>query len=112
MCAANRKGTTIILITHDMNLAVRYSTRFLVMDQGELVFQGSRSEFFRQFRQIRSSVLVLPEIYELADKLRENGLTLVPQAYTVRDFVDAVTLCQPETPSTGAAATDTGGEAA
>ncbi len=112
MCAANRKGTTIILITHDMNLAVRYSTRFLVMDQGELVFQGSRSEFFRQFRQIRSSVLVLPEVYELADKLRENGLTLVPQAYTVRDFVDAVTLCQPETPSTGAAATGTGGEAA
>lgn len=94
MCEANRKGTTIILITHDMNLAAKYSTRFIVMDRGELVFQGSRSEFFRQFRQIRSSVLVLPEIYELAEKLRENGITQVPEVYTVRDLVEVVSVRQ------------------
>jgi energy-coupling factor transport system ATP-binding protein len=104
MSEANRKGTTIILITHDMNLAAKYSTRFLVMDRGELVFQGSRSEFFRHFRQIRSNVLVLPEIYELAERLRENGIDQVPEAYTVRDFVDAVTVCLPRQPSTAAGA--------
>ena len=99
MCEANRKGTTIILITHDMNLAAKYSTRFVVMDHGELVFQGSRSEFFGQFHQIRSSVLVLPEIYELAVKLRDNGMVQVPEVYTVQDWVDATSVLRPCPPS-------------
>jgi energy-coupling factor transport system ATP-binding protein len=92
MCEANSRGTTIILITHDMNLAARYSNRIIVMDGGEMVFSGSKSEFFRNFRQIRSSVLVLPEIYELAQQLRNLGMSEVPEVYTVKDLVDAVAI--------------------
>lgn len=111
MCEANRKGTTIILITHDMNLAAKYSTRFVVMDHGELVFQGSRSEFFSHFRQIRSSVLVLPEIYELAEQLRTNGMAEVPEVYTVQDLAESVTVRQPGEACSSAPAADARGEA-
>ena len=90
MQEANSRGTTIILITHDMNLAAKYSNRIVVMDRGEVVFCGSKSDFFRDFRSIRSGVLVLPEIYELAQILRDKGLGPIPEVFTVQDLVNAV----------------------
>jgi energy-coupling factor transporter ATP-binding protein EcfA2 len=90
MMDANSAGTTIILITHDMNLVARYSSKILVMDEGEVVFYGSKRDFFRSFSTIRSSTLVLPEIYELAQILRERGGFQVPEVFTVEDFVNSV----------------------
>jgi len=90
MQEANSRGTTIILITHDMNLAAKYSNRIVVMDRGEVVFCGSKSDFFRDFRSIRSGVLVLPEIYELAQILRDEGLGPIAEVFTVQDLVNAV----------------------
>lgn len=90
MMDSNRLGTTIILITHDMNLVAKYSNRILVMDEGEVVFYGSKSDFFRDFFTIRSSTLVLPEIYELARILEEKGIWQLPEISTVEDFASAV----------------------
>ena len=90
MGEANRAGTTIILITHDMNLVAKYSNKIVVMDEGQVVFCGSKSEFFHDFPDIRSSTLVLPEIYELAQILRQRGIGQVPEVYTVEGFVDVV----------------------
>ncbi len=90
MMDSNRLGTTIILITHDMNLVAKYSNRILVMDEGEVVFYGSKSDFFRDFFTIRSSTLVLPEIYELARILEEKGICQLPEISTVEDFASAV----------------------
>lgn len=90
MQEANRRGTTIILITHDMNLAAKYSNKFMVMDRGEVVFFGSKSDLFRNLGRIRSSVLVLPEIYELTQALHERGMSQIPELFTVEDFANAV----------------------
>jgi energy-coupling factor transporter ATP-binding protein EcfA2 len=90
MQEANSRGTTVILITHDMNLVAKYSNRIVVMDRGEVVFCGSKSDFFRDFGTIRSGVLVLPEIYELAQILRDKGLGPIPEVFTVLDLVNAV----------------------
>jgi energy-coupling factor transporter ATP-binding protein EcfA2 len=90
MGEANRAGTTIILITHDMNLVAKYSNKIVVMDEGEIVFCGSKSEFFHDFSDIRSSTLVLPEIYELVQILCERDIGQVPEVYTVEEFVDVV----------------------
>jgi energy-coupling factor transporter ATP-binding protein EcfA2 len=90
MMDSNKLGTTIILITHDMNLVAKYSNRILVMDEGEVVFYGSKGDFFRDFFQIRSSTLVLPEIYELARLLEEKGICQLPEVSTVEDFASTV----------------------
>jgi hypothetical protein len=60
------------------------------MDRGEVVFCGSKGDFFRNFGKIRSGVLVLPEIYELAQILRDEGLGPIPEVFTVQDLVNAV----------------------
>jgi energy-coupling factor transport system ATP-binding protein len=90
MRETNKAGTTIILITHDMNLVARYSNKIMVMEKGEMVFYGSKSDFFRDFSTIKSSTLVLPDIYELAQILRERGICRVPEVSTVEGFINAV----------------------
>ena len=77
----NRQGTTIILVTHDMNLVARYCTRLLVMDRGEMVYQGTPREYGRAFDAIRSDALVLPDIYAVGRELRRRGLN-VPEVLT------------------------------
>jgi energy-coupling factor transport system ATP-binding protein len=90
MMDANRSGTTIILVTHDMNLLAKYANKVMVMEEGEMVFYGSQSDFLRDFSAIRSSTLVLPEIYELARILRERGICQVPEVSTVEDLMNAI----------------------
>jgi energy-coupling factor transport system ATP-binding protein len=90
MMETREAGTTIILITHDMNLVAKHSNRIIVMEEGEVVFCGSKSDFFRDYDSIRSSILVLPEIYELAQTLHERGVCQMPDVYSPQEFVDAV----------------------
>ena len=90
MMEANERGTTVILITHDMNLVAKYCDKVAVMDQGELVFYGSAIELCRDLSVIRSNCLVLPEIYRLAQILRQQDALQIGEMLTVEDFVNAV----------------------
>jgi energy-coupling factor transport system ATP-binding protein len=40
----NKNGTTIILVTHDVNFAAEFCSRFLLMFNGEIVGDGNREE--------------------------------------------------------------------
>jgi energy-coupling factor transport system ATP-binding protein len=44
----NDSGTTIILVTHDMDFACEYCSRFLLMFDGEAAAEGTRSEVLSQ----------------------------------------------------------------
>jgi energy-coupling factor transporter ATP-binding protein EcfA2 len=90
MMDVNRKGTTILLITHDMNLVASYCNKVLVMDAGEMVFLGSKVEFCKGFATIRSNALVLPEMYQLGQALAERGITEGANIFTVQDLAERV----------------------
>ena len=90
MIEAKNRGSTIILITHDMNLVFRYCNKIMVMDEGELVFFGTRGDYYQQFDSIRSDALVLPEICALRRTLSERGISNLPQFFSVKEFLDAV----------------------
>jgi energy-coupling factor transport system ATP-binding protein len=82
----NQQGTTIVLVTHDMNLVARYCTRLLVMDKGEMVFQGTPREYGAAFDTIRSDALVLPDVYAVGRSLRRRGLP-VPELLTADELL-------------------------
>ena len=65
---------TIIMITHDMNVVAEYAKRVMVMDQGNLVFDGNKRDLFEDLDRLHQFNLDLPTCARLATKLKEKGL--------------------------------------
>jgi ABC-2 type transport system ATP-binding protein len=82
-----RKGTTIVLSTHDMGTAERLCDAVMMMHQGKKVLDGSVEEVKK--KEVRETVRVvfeghapslegLPQVAEIKDYGREKGLILKP----------------------------------
>lgn len=80
----NRKGRTIILVTHDMELVGEYAKRCIVMDKGKIIADGSAREIFSQEDLIERANLMRPEISNLGKLLGE------PRMATVEDCLRCV----------------------
>ncbi len=65
---------TIIIITHDMNLVARYSKRCIVLDEGKIVYDGSKNEMFENETFLDEHNLSLPDVSKLAKTLKNKGL--------------------------------------
>ena len=65
---------TIIMITHDMNVVGKYAKRVIVMDQGNLVYDGNKRDLFEDIERLHKFNLDLPTSANLAVKLKEKGL--------------------------------------
>lgn len=63
---------TIIFITHDMEVVAKMSKRVLVLDKGEIVFDGSKNELFRNEEIIRDHSLTLPSVVKMLIKIKEK----------------------------------------
>ena len=61
----NEQGMTIILSTHDVDMAYNWADSVHVLDKGRLVFSGTPEGFFSHPREVYESGLVLPSFYEL-----------------------------------------------
>jgi len=69
------KGITIILITHYMDEAVQ-AGRVVVMDEGNILTQGSPREVFSQVELLKQHHLDVPQATELSYRLRACGCKL------------------------------------
>jgi energy-coupling factor transport system ATP-binding protein len=61
----NAAGTTIIVITHDMDFVHTIASRALVLRQGELAFDGAVAELFAPGADLKSFGLVSPATEDL-----------------------------------------------
>jgi energy-coupling factor transport system ATP-binding protein len=69
-------GHTIIVITHDMQLAADYAERVIVMTEGRVMADGSPEEIFLQPELLRRAALTMPPVAELSLALRANGIEI------------------------------------
>lgn len=65
----NRRGITVIAITHAMWLVARYTHRVAVMSGGKKVFDGTPEELFADEELLSSQMLSRPQIVELSLRL-------------------------------------------
>ncbi|MGJ9382153.1 ABC transporter ATP-binding protein [Salipaludibacillus sp. CF4.18] len=54
------KGTTIVFVTHDMDLVDNYCEKVFVLDQGEIAYQGHTQSFWENESLVRKAHLRLP----------------------------------------------------
>ena len=64
----NREGTTVVLITHDMHLALEYTDRVLVMSEGKLVADDDPARVLTSAEICRQADLVTTGLYTLAQR--------------------------------------------
>lgn len=58
----NRDGTTVLVVTHDMQLVTEYATRTIVVGDGRVVADAPTAEVFSDETLIRSAGLRLPPL--------------------------------------------------
>ncbi|SDB31135.1 energy-coupling factor transporter ATPase [Eubacterium oxidoreducens] len=79
-------GVTIILITHNMEEVVDADTLF-VMKEGKVLMQGTPEEVFAQEKLLSEAHLQLPQVTQMANCLREYGLSLSNPILTTTQLV-------------------------
>lgn len=78
-------GMTVVFITHFMEEAVRAS-RVVVMDNAEVLMDGTPREVFRQADRIKAAGLDVPKAAELARELRKKGIPMPDDILTASEF--------------------------
>ena len=84
-----KKGVTVLLITHYMEEVVDADYVY-VMDQGQIVMQGTPREIFSQVGTLKEHRLDVPQITLLADLLRQSGLDIPIGVLTRQELIDAI----------------------
>jgi energy-coupling factor transport system ATP-binding protein len=67
-------GTTILFITHDMQLVAEYAQEVAVMQRGRVIFQGTPRALFQEPELVQQAYLALPALAELGRRLGHPGL--------------------------------------
>ena len=70
----HKNGTTIVMITHDMDIVSKYATRTIAMKAGSLVLDGKTSEVFSNTEVLKDTFVTPPQCVQLSQKLRADGL--------------------------------------
>jgi energy-coupling factor transport system ATP-binding protein len=85
------EGITVVHITHYMEEAVD-ADKVIVMEQGKIVLQGTPEDVFSQVEVLKGIGLDVPQVTELAYRLRVEGLDVPQNLLRVEEMVDAI--CQ------------------
>ena len=83
------EGKTIINITHYMDEAVR-ADRVIVIDDGNVVLDGTPAEIFAEVDKLRGAGLDLPQCTDLAIKLSAKGIDVSGDINTPEQCADAI----------------------
>ena len=85
----HNNGKTIIIITHDMDLVNTYTKRVVMLERGQVTFDGSPSELFAYIKGYDR--LDTPSVIKVAEKLKEKGMDIdIKQIHTNEDLVEAI----------------------
>jgi energy-coupling factor transport system ATP-binding protein len=74
-------GTTLVFITHDMQLVAEYADEVAVMSSGRVIFQGPPRGLFLQPAILSQASLTLPPLVELSHRLG------IPPLLTIDEWV-------------------------
>jgi energy-coupling factor transport system ATP-binding protein len=81
---------TIILISHDMNLVYQYATRVVVMNEGQVSFDGNKVKLFSTDIYKRNH-LTKPDVLDLIDHLNKSlGLKLDYNIFNEKELLEKV----------------------
>lgn len=68
------QGTTIVMVTHDMDLVDEYADTVILFDQGKVVYNGAPYHLFANPEQIGDHAIIPPLHYRLLQPQKERSI--------------------------------------
>ena len=84
-----QENVTVILITHYMEEVI-HADHVYVMDEGNVVMQGTPKEIFSQVETLKHYRLDVPQVTLLAHELRKSGVDIPEGILTTEELVSAL----------------------
>ncbi len=84
------QGITVLLISHRMEDAARRAQKLFVMNQGQIVLQGSPQEIFEQRDELYEIGLEIPPLNEVLWQLRKCGYPVRTDIFTIEDVEEEI----------------------
>jgi energy-coupling factor transport system ATP-binding protein len=70
----NEMGTTVLMITHQMEYAANYAHRAVVLQSGEIQFDGPIKDLISNRQLMTENYLDLPEVAKIAGQFNKHGI--------------------------------------
>ena len=84
-----QRGLTLVYVTHLLEEAA-LADRVIVLEQGHVAAEGTPTALFADLDRLRELRLVIPDLAELGERLRKQGIQIPPDALTPDALVDAL----------------------
>jgi energy-coupling factor transporter ATP-binding protein EcfA2 len=85
----NKRGATVVMITHDMDLIAQYAQRTVVMGDGKVILDGPTREVYQEGELLARTFIAPPQVTQLAQALAEYGIP--PNVLTTDELCAALT---------------------
>lgn len=83
-------GITILLVSHSMEDVAKYVERLIVLNRGEVLYDGTPKEVFVHYRELEKVGLAAPQVTYLMHELRDLGLDVATDATTVKEAAEDI----------------------
>ncbi|MFA9398191.1 MAG: energy-coupling factor transporter ATPase [Clostridiaceae bacterium] len=84
---------TIILVSHSMEDVAKVASRIIVMDKGKCILDGPPKKVFKEIDTLERVGLAVPQVTYLANRLREKGMSISDEIYTVDKALEEILKC-------------------
>jgi len=81
----DRKGLTVILVSHSMEDIAKYVGRIIVLNNGEVAYDDPPKKVFSHFRELEKMGLSAPQVTYIVHGLKEKGIPVDDDITTVQE---------------------------
>ena len=87
----NARGTTVIMVCHDMEVVADYAKRVIAMTAGQVVADGETFAVLRDRDVLARTHLLPPQIVDVSLRLAEDGAAAAASPVALADTLDEMT---------------------
>ena len=85
----NKEGKTIIIVTHDMDIVMKYCQNAIVLNKGQVVYSGKPYDLFNNYHE--GMAIEIPVLYQLCIELKNKGVPLdLAKINTIDDLMEQI----------------------
>ena len=83
-------GITVILVSHSMEDVANYVDRIIVMNKGQVAFDGEPKAVFAHYEELEAIGLAAPQVTYVMRELKKAGFSVNTDATTIMEAADEI----------------------